>query len=177
VITLRPIGPADAPAFQAFVQGLSLASRTNRFLFPVREVAPDLLRVLTHADQQRHVALAAVDDHTGAIIGEGRFVALGGGGRAEFAVAVSDAWQRRGIGARLLAALVSRARGARLQFLEGEILHNTNGMLQFLRATGFRLRNCPGDASVVLAELELALAPRLNSPLDFFLPATATMPF
>ena len=177
MIQLRPIGPADAPAFQAFVQGLSLASRTNRFLFPVRELAPDLLRVLTDADQKRHVALAAVDKDTGAIVGEGRFVALGDSNRAEFAVAIADAWQRQGIGARLLAALVAAARKARVGFLEGEILHNNNGMLQFLRSTGFRLRNCPGDAHVVLAELELALAPRFGSPLGFFLPSTATMPF
>jgi acetyltransferase len=164
MITLRPIGPADAPAFQAFVRGLSAQSRTNRFLFPLRELSPDLLRVLTEPDGTRHVALAAWARDV--IVGEARFVALGRSRRAEFALAVADAWQKRGIGTRLLDALVAAAGRLRLEFLEGEILHENKSMLGLMRRHGFRLRSLPGDASLAQAELELRLAPAPTLPLS-----------
>ena len=106
-IALRPIVAQDREAFHAFVKGLSPESRTHRFLAPVRELAPAALAALTQPDQAQHVGLVA---HDGAgIVGEARYVALGESGRGEFAIAVADAWQRRGIGARLLGDLTAAA--------------------------------------------------------------------
>src|SRR5689334_19186320 len=115
---IRPITGADADAFQAFVQGLSIDSRTNRFLFPVRELSPASLQALTQADQQRHVALVALAGEV--IVGEGRYVVLGDTGKAEFALAVADGLQRTGIGGRLIHALLEMARRAGLSALEGD---------------------------------------------------------
>jgi len=153
MIALRPLVPQDSAAFQQFVRGLSLQSRLHRFLVPLSELAPALLAALTRPDQRHHVALVAVENST--IIGEGRYVDLREDGRAEFAIAVADAWQRQGIGARLLAALAAAAQRARLAFLEGEILRTNGTMLGFVRRAGFRLKPCPGDARLVVAELEL----------------------
>lgn len=155
-MTLRPLVPQDRAAFQAFVRGLSAGARLNRFLAPVRELAPASLAALTAPDQVRHVALVAVE--AGRIVGESRYVALGASHRAEFALAVADAWQRQGIGARLLGALVGAARLAGLHALEGEVLGSNATMLEFVRRFGFRLRACPGDATLMLAERELERA-------------------
>jgi acetyltransferase len=154
MIALRPIVPQDRTAFQAFVCGLSPESRTNRFLFPVKELAPATLQALVQADQARHVALVATEGAE--IIGEGRYVALGDSGHGEFAIAVTDDWQRQGVGARLLAALSMAARRAGLAVLEGEILRSNAAMLQFVRQAGFRLRICPGDSSLAIAERNLS---------------------
>ena len=153
VITFRPIAPQDREAFQAFVRGLSMQSRLNRFLFPVKELAPATLQALTQPDQARHVGLIALDG--AAIIGEGRYVALGDSGRGEFAIAVADEWQRQGIGARILGALTAAARRAGLAILEGEVLHSNAAMLKFMRRAGFRLRHCPGDGRLAIAERSL----------------------
>jgi acetyltransferase len=153
VITFRPIVAQDREAFQAFVRGLSLESRLNRFLFPVRELAPATLEALTQPDQARHVGLIALDGAE--IVGEGRYVALGDSGRGEFAIAVTDEWQRQGIGARILGALMAAARRAGLAALEGEVLRSNAAMLKFMRRAGFRLSNCPGDARLTLVEREL----------------------
>lgn len=152
-ITLRPLGPQDACAFQQFVRALSPESRLHRFLFPVRELAPRLLAALTRPEQPRHVALGAFEGAT--IIGEGRYVALGDSGRAEFAIAVADRWQRKGVGARLLEALSHAARRAGLAMLEGEILRTNQAMLAFTRRAGFRVKICPGDATLAIAERDL----------------------
>ena len=153
MIELRPIVAQDREAFQAFVQGLSPESRTNRFLAPVRELAPAALAALTQPDQARHVGLVA---HDGAgIVGEARYVALGESGQGEFAIAVTDAWQRHGIGARLLAELTAAARRAGVRVLQGEILRTNVAMLKFVLQAGFRLRICPGDATLTIAERQL----------------------
>ena len=107
---LRPIVPGDRDAFQAFIAALSTQARLHRFLIPLRELSPSVLETLTQPDQARHVALVATQD--GLIVGEGRYVELADSGRAEFAIAVADEWQRQGIGARLLGALMAAARRA-----------------------------------------------------------------
>jgi acetyltransferase len=154
MVELRPLGPGDRAAYEAFVGGLSPESRLQRFLAPVRELHPGVLAALTSADQERHVALGAFQGDT--LVGEARFVRLGEDGRAEFALAVADAWQRKGIGALLLDALLAAARRARLAVLEGEVLRTNLPMLEFVRSAGFRLRTCPGDATLAIAERSLA---------------------
>jgi acetyltransferase len=154
MIEIRPLLPRDGEAFQGFVRGLSPQSRCNRFLHPVRELGPAALRELTEADQDSHVALVATDGAD--IVGEGRFVALDDDGRGEFAIAVADEWQRQGVGARILGALVAAARRASLSALHGEVLKSNTAMLRFMQSAGFRLRSCPGDATLAIAERELA---------------------
>ena len=155
MITLRSLGPGDGAAFQDFVRGLSLESRLHRFLQPLRELAPGTLAALTQPDQSRHVAMAAVDG--GTIIGEGRYVALGNSGRAEFAIAVTDEWQRNGIGARLLGALMGAARQAGLAALEGEVLRTNTAMLKFAGRAGFRMK-ASADARLTVVERNLVAA-------------------
>jgi acetyltransferase len=150
---LRPIVPQDREAFQSFVRGLSHETRTNRFLTPVSELSPTMLDAMTQADQGRHVALVATEGDR--IIGEGRYVSLAGNGRAEFALAVADDWQRQGIGARLLGALTAAARQAGLLALEGEILRTNTAMLRFVQRAGFRLTSCAGDARLLMTERTL----------------------
>jgi len=153
MIALRPIGPQDGEAFQAFVRGLSVEARTNRFLFPVKELSPAVLDALTHPDQARHIGLVAIDGER--IVGEARFVALGDSGHAEFAIAVADGWQRQGLGARLLGALTAAARRVGLAMLEGEIMRTNVAMLRFIQHAGFRLKACPGDGRLTVAERSL----------------------
>ena len=152
MIALRPLCAQDSAAFQQFVRGLSPESRLHRFFVPLRELAPGLLASLTQPDMSRHVAVAAVEGDT--IIGEGRFVALGDSGRAEFAIAVTDEWQRRGIGARLLGFLTAAARQAGLAVLQGEVLRTNGGMLGLAARAGFSRKAC-ADARLTVVERNL----------------------
>ena len=158
MIELRPLVAQDRDAFQAFVRRLSAQSRLNRFLAPVRELSPAALDALTGTGEARQVALVAIDGTR--LVGEGRYVALGDSGRAEFAVAVDDELQRNGIGTRLLNALLHTARDMGLKVLEGEVLRTNSSMLGFVRHLGFRVKSCPGEAHLVIAERELDWARR-----------------
>ncbi len=69
------------------------------------------MRRLTAVDDRDHVAVLASAAHDHRPVGIARFVrAADDGESAEVAVAVVDAWQQRGVGTLLLAALVRRAR-------------------------------------------------------------------
>ena len=151
MIVIRPIGLADAPAFRAFVEGLSPASRYERFQYVVKEVSPLLLRLLVEGDPRTHVALAAFAGDS--VVGEVRYVRQGEG--AEFAIAVADGWRRRGVGKRLFDALLARARRDGLKRLDGEVLAWNQAMLGFVEQQGFRVRFHPEDARLVRIELAL----------------------
>lgn len=151
MVLIRPLEVRDAPALRAFFEHLSPESRYGRFQYVVKEVSPSLLRLLVETDPRSHVALVAT--HAGEVVGEARYVREGAG--AEFALAVADGWRRRGVGKRLLDALLDRARRDGLARLDGAVLAWNRAMLGFVEQAGFRVRAHPGDARLVRIELAL----------------------
>jgi acetyltransferase len=151
VVVIRPLRVQDAGAFRAFVERLSPESRYERFQYVVKEVSPALLRLLVEADPRTHVALVAL--HEGEVVGEARYVRADGG--AEFALAVADGWRRRGVGKRLLEALIASARRDGLKRLDGEVLAWNQAMLGFVEQAGFTVREHPEDARLLRIALAL----------------------
>ncbi len=149
-VTLRPIRPEDAGIEQAFVRGLSDESRYYRFLDMQRELTPAMLARFTQIDYDREMALIATvtaqEEETQ--IGVARYVINPDGTSCEFAVVVADAWQKHGIGYKLLDALINAARNRGLQRMEGEVLANNIGMLQLVEAQGFGIHPHAEDASL-----------------------------
>lgn len=174
-VTLRPVLPQDDELQQRLVRSLSPAARTQRFFAPIRELPADWLRRMTQVDHRHHVALVAesFDDAPGPAatpVGEARYVIGEHDDAAEFALVVADAWQRHGIGRRLLASLRDHAHAAGLARLEGEVQAGNAAMLALARRLGFELRAHPGDARLVQVVARLGAAPRPAPP------ATAAVP-
>lgn len=138
---LRPVRADDAEAMQRFVMGLSAASRRLRFHGAINACTPALLRQLTQADGVRHVALVACmeGDAGEQIVGEARYVVVTetGSARAEFAIAVADRHQGRGLADRLLRALLQAAARGGVATLYGDVLGTNARMAAFLRRHGF----------------------------------------
>lgn len=139
---VRPVQPADREAMRRFVQGLSAASRGLRFHGGVKADSDRLLAHLTQADGQRHIALVAVlaCDDGELIIGEARCVrgtAARPGEPAEFAMAVADAWQGRGVARALLRALRAAAAQAGIDTVVGDVLAHNGRMAAFMQREGF----------------------------------------
>lgn len=155
--TMRAIRPEDARIEQEFVRNLSDESRYYRFMDTLRELSPQMLAHFTRVDYDRHMALiAVVGEGDGATqIGVARYVADEDRRRCEFAIVIADAWQQKGLGTRLMQALMAAARGAGIRSMEGEVLASNHRMLQFTARLGFKARFDAQDSRMMRVVAEL----------------------
>ncbi len=121
-VTLRPIRTADAAIEQQFVRNLSDESRYFRFMDMQRELSPQMLKQMTEIDYYDQMALIAVTRSSGKEIqiAVGRYVVFPNGEDCEFAIVVSDAWQRKGIARALMQLLIEAARSRGLEKMIGD---------------------------------------------------------
>ena len=157
VITIRPICVADLALEQEFVNGLSAPTGYQR-LMSARRPSLEELRRFTDIDYEREMALIATTPVQGRErqIGVVRYVKESSTGDAEFAIVLSDDWQGRGLGTRLLASLLVAAKSHGVRRLVGTTLSQNNGMLALGRKLGFRLAADPRSAIVTNLTLDLA---------------------
>jgi acetyltransferase len=157
-VVVRSAKRADGEAVQQFVRELSLLARRRRFFGALSELSPVQLDRLTGAQNPRDLSLVALSAHAG----EPRIVAMAQYATddpvaAEFAVVVADAWQRQGLGARLLELLLGRAAEAGVQVMNGFVLPENGPMLALAARLGFALTD---DRDPDLVRLERPLPPR-----------------
>jgi len=184
-VLLAPVLPEDRQRIRAGLARMSSASRYLRFFAHTPTLSDEQLRFLTEIDQVNHVAWCALDPSTSGLDGlaMGRFVRLDDQpDTAEFALAVIDARQRRGLASILLAVLYLLARTRRIRTLRGLILPENDFLRRWLhdlgasscRQTDFiqadlPVRPDPADlprtpSAQTFSALLRVLAPRLPSP-------------
>jgi acetyl coenzyme A synthetase (ADP forming)-like protein len=133
-LRLRPPAAEDASALVEFFSGLSEHSLYLRFHgFPA--LGPKLVEPVLEPDWQERGALIGSLD--GRIVALANWVTLRNPHAAEVAFAVSDEFQRRGIGMRLLEQLATRAAAAGIEEFVAEVLHENETMLGVFRDAGF----------------------------------------
>jgi RimJ/RimL family protein N-acetyltransferase len=109
-VWIRPIGAADKRLLAEAFDRLSEESRYRRFLHPVKELQPRDLAYFTELDHHDHEALVALDA-AGEVVAVARYIrSTSDYEEAEFAIAVVDEWQGRGLGTELLIQLMTKAR-------------------------------------------------------------------
>ena len=136
-LVVRPIRPDDAAREVAFVKGLADTTRYYRFQHPVKELSPETLARFTQLDYAREMALIAIDPANDQIAGVARYFPNPDDQGAEFAIAIGDKFQKRGLGTRLMIALIACAKEAGLEYLEGSVLSGNHGMLHLATQLGF----------------------------------------
>jgi GNAT superfamily N-acetyltransferase len=145
---IRPVTPADEAVLHDFFAALSVESRYLRFFAPVTPSC-DLLDLM--AGKPAHVdAIVAVAD--GVIVGHAmaadrvapgetgnvapgetaNSVRTGGPGATDIGVVVADAWQRRGVGAALMRALIARAQARGVTALAMDVLPGNRRVLAMI---------------------------------------------
>jgi acetyltransferase len=160
-VTLRPIRPEDEPLMVKFHETLSERSVYFRWLHLLQlsqRVAHERLVGVCFIDYDREMALVADYHHqqTGQheIIGVGRLIKVPWANEAEFAVIVTDQFQRKGLGTELLRRLIQFARNEHLRCLTGDILLENLGMQAVCRKLGISVRYSPQEG---LMKAQLAL--------------------
>lgn len=148
---IRPIRADDAERDCAFIKHLSDTSRYNRMMGLLREPSADLLDRLVHVDYRREMALAALvgEAPTETIIGVARYG--GPPAHCEFAIAVADEWQSRGVGSTLAHLLFSYAKGHGVRRLYALTFAHNVQMLRLAEHMQMTMRRSSSDDAVVEA--------------------------
>ncbi|MGT2494675.1 N-acetyltransferase family protein [Cupriavidus basilensis] len=153
-MVVRAVRAGDAERERAFVQALSRESRYYRFLTGGR-VSDEVIDLFLENEAGLALVVTAEVDGVPVIVANGNYVVTGDA-VGEFAVAVADDWQGKGIGRRLIQRLRDAAIGAGLRLLRGDVLSENRRMLALMREFGFSARRNPED--VLLYEVRLALS-------------------
>lgn len=156
-VTIRALHAQDAELERRFIEALSPQSRRFRFLETMSSPSEALLKQLTSLDPLTDVAyLAIVGTGTEAReIGVARFSADAGAADCEFAITVSDEWQRKGLGTALMAHLVDAARARGIHAMHSSDSSDNDSMRKFSSHLKFRKSPDPADARMVLYSVNL----------------------
>jgi len=149
-ITIRPIRPEDAQLEQDFVRDLSEETKYFRFMDSMNELSAAMLVRFTQIDYDREMALLAVTQQDGVEVEVGvcRYAVNPDGASCEFALVVSDKWQHKAIGHKLMASLIDAAREKGLKTMEGEVLASNRDMLKLVTTLGFAVATCEDDPAI-----------------------------
>ena len=155
-IRVRPIEPGDFEREREFVDGLSPRSAYRR-LMSARKPSDEELRRWTRIDRTQEGAMVAtvVCEGREIQVGVARFVMDGAPGQADFAMVIADDWQGKGLGMRLLSALIDLARQSGVRRLFASTLSENRGMLTLARKLGFKPSREAGAAIITNLSLPL----------------------
>jgi len=116
----------------------------------VQELSQAMLVRFTQIDYSREMALMAVTEAEGKEVelGVARFAINPDGESCEFALVIADSMHGKGLGQKLMIALMDAARSKGLKVIEGEVLKNNADMLHLMDRLGFEVQTSTDDDSL-----------------------------
>ena len=166
---VRLVRKEDARYADAFFQWLSAETRYLRFMYPVKELTPEILAGVLTQDGLRRVALVvepaqpAAGDPTPAVA-IGRYVPTEDPAVCEVAITVGDPWQGRGVGRAVLARLIALARRGGYTVMSAVALTTNSKMVGLARSFGFEIHSEPGGITTMRRSLAPGRATRAIPP-------------
>ena len=158
-ITIRPTLPQDLELQREFFRSLSTEGRYRRFMAALNELPEVVAQRFNSIDYRSHVALLAevFDDGREIMIGEARYVLdEHDPATSEFALAVADDWQGRGIGRVLLARLEREAAASGIRRMLADTLYDNKAMRALAASSGYTVKANREDARLVRLEKQLS---------------------
>lgn len=152
-LVLRDLRPDEGDLLDALMAGLSSHSRYLRFHTPVPALTAGMRRALLDVDGRDRVALIA-ETADGAPVGIARTIRdRHRRTEAELAIAVVDAWHRRGVGRRLVTEVAERALATGVRRLTARVLPENTAALGLLRGAFPVCLVRPDDDALVLVAM------------------------
>ncbi|MCH8859496.1 MAG: GNAT family N-acetyltransferase, partial [Proteobacteria bacterium] len=160
-VSLRPIRPEDEPMMAAFHETLSERTVYYRYFHPLKldvRVSHERLMRICYIDYDREIALVAIHKchktKESEIIGVCRLIKEHGANMGEFAIAVSDPWQGKGLGTEFLRHLLMIGQEEGLDRLECKVFPENQGMLAVCNKLHFKTKRA-ADGPFLIAEIQL----------------------
>jgi acetyltransferase len=153
-VTIRPIKPEDEPMELEFIRGLSTETSRYRFFQILKDLPHEGLVRFCNIDYDREMAFIAEtrDGDRKIEIGVSRLILDPNRKRGEFAIVVTDKYQRKGLGIKLLDMLIEVSREKNVEVIYGMVMADNVKMINACEKLGFTTRREHGD---VIAELNL----------------------
>jgi acetyltransferase len=143
-VVIRPIRPEDEPLMREFQKTLSEQSVYMRYFHSInlsQRTAHEYLVRVCHVDYDREMALVVEYDNpeTGEkeIIAGGRLSKIFERNESEFALLISDGYQRQGLGTELLKRLIAIGRSEGADAIVAYMLPTNTGMKRICERLGF----------------------------------------
>jgi GNAT superfamily N-acetyltransferase len=131
-LVIRPVAEDDLGPLRRMFERSSAETRYLRFFSGGATVPDHILRRLVEVDHAcREAVVAEVDGEIVGMAGYDRTAA--DPERAELAVVVEDAWQRRGLGRRLVREVARRARRHDVNVIVASVLSENQRALRLVR--------------------------------------------
>ena len=160
-VTIRPVRPEDEPLMITFHQSLSQDTVYLRYFGVLGSdalIAHERLVRICFSDYDREIALVVETNQGGGaerkIVAVARLIKVHGANEAEVTIVVSDDWQAKGLGTKLLCDLTAIGRTEGLERIVGYMLPENYVMQRICRNVGFTLRYSRSEDAIE-AEIEL----------------------
>ena len=141
-ITLRPIKPEDEPLWLELLASCSKESIYHRFRYDFYFDSHDVASQFCFIDYDREIAIVAEveeEDHK-KIIGVGRLIADPDVEVMEYAILITDAWQKKELGFTLTNYCMEIAKLRGVKILAAETTKDNKPMISVFRKLNFKIR-------------------------------------
>jgi acetyltransferase len=154
-ILVRPVRPEDEPLYGPFFAAVTPQDLRLRFFAPVKEFGHAFIARFTQIDYARAMALIAIEEASGQMLGVVRLHADANYERGEYAILVRSDRKGRGLGYLLMQMIIDYARAEGLKMIEGQVLGENTAMLAMCRELGFEIAADPRDPDTCIVRLAI----------------------
>jgi len=153
-VRIRPAGVSDVESLSVYFTSLSATSRNKRFMGARADFAMVAAQCVARAGHPDHFTLLAElrQQGQGRIIGETHYAYDAAARQGEFAISVADAFQRTGLGLRMMTAMEMRASGLGHAMIAAETARANAEMRGLAKKAGFEDTGLGDWQSVHLAK-------------------------
>jgi len=158
-VFVRPIRPDDEPLMREMFYDFSEQTKYLRYHAAVKTMPHNKLQVFCTVDYETEMALIALSGKPGTeqVVAVGRYTADAERQSAEVAFAVSDAWQRKGLGTYLFNRLVEIGVEKGIRTFQAYVLVENSGMLKIFHRSGLVVESV-NEGDVVRVTMKLPAA-------------------
>ena len=158
LVQVRPVRPDDEGLYEEFFRHVSADDMRLRFFGLVKDIGHAFIARLTQIDYGRSIALLALDDQSGALLGVVRLHCDPDHRTGEYAILVRSDSKGIGLGWALMELIVDYARKEGLSRIHGQVLRDNATMLAMCRELGFEVAEDRDDPGLVAVSLDLGAA-------------------
>lgn len=161
-LKLRPVLPEDETALQQLFGLLTPEEIYLRFHGSMKLLPHALAARLTQIDYEREMALVLTGPGVPGVAAIHAMAQLSADPdfeRAEFSLLVQHDYAGRGVGTRLMQALIDYARGRGIRQIHGLVLRENSSMLDLCKRLGFRITPLSQEPDTVSVSLSLSGTP------------------